>query len=234
MIRSAALCFLFTASLFAQEDSTKWVQYGRIGAVTVDSTNGGFGFFRLNRQTDITYKDLRLFAYGFKNQSFVYLRYKSSEKYGANSKFYRYTITSVRKNTRVDMNLQYHYNQGFGYFAKQYRNGLFNLELGHGFDMSDYLNATRKTSYIKGGAFWDHDTKWFSSKLEFEHFQQISEVVESNLSRNQYIFEIIAPYKNGLYFNFNIEVEDFLSPDQKDASSMSFAIGWKGNIFEIL
>ena len=38
MIRSAALCFLFTASLFAQEDSTKWVQYGRIGAVTVDST----------------------------------------------------------------------------------------------------------------------------------------------------------------------------------------------------
>ena len=38
MIRSAAICFLFTASLFAQEDSTKWVQYGRIGAVTVDST----------------------------------------------------------------------------------------------------------------------------------------------------------------------------------------------------
>ncbi|GIS36221.1 MAG: hypothetical protein Ct9H90mP7_2290 [Candidatus Neomarinimicrobiota bacterium] len=43
--------------------------------------------------------------------------YKSSEKYGADSKLYRYTITSVRKNTRVDMNLQYHYNQGFGYFA---------------------------------------------------------------------------------------------------------------------
>ena len=90
--------------------------------------------------------------------------------------------------------------------------GLINIEIGHGFDMSDYLNATCKTSYIKGGAFWDHDAKWFSSKLEFEHFQQISEVVESNLSRNQYIFEIIAPYKRGLYFNFNIEVEDFSFP----------------------
>ena len=225
---------IFITACYAKSDSTKWVQYGRIGTVSVDSTNGGFGFFRLNRQTDITYKDLRLFAYGIKNQSFVYLRYKSSEKYGKKSKFYRYTITSVRKNTRVDMNVQYHYNQGIGYFAKRYRSGLINIEIGHGFDMSDYLNATRKTSYIKGGAFWDHDAKWFSSKLEFEHFQQISEVVESNLSRNQYIFEIIAPYKRGLYFNFNIEVEDFLSPDQTDASSMSFAIGWKGNIMDIL
>ena len=83
----------------------------------------------------------------------------------------------------------------FGYFAKRYQSGLINIEIGHGFDMSDYLNATRKTSYIKGGAFWDHDAKWFSSKLEFEHFQQISEVVESNLSRNQYIFEIIDNQK---------------------------------------
>ena len=55
--------------------------------------------------------------------------------------------------TRVDMNFQYHCNQGFGYFANQYKNGLINIEIGHGFDMSDYLNATRKTSYIKSGIF---------------------------------------------------------------------------------
>lgn len=216
--------------LYAQSDSTRWKQYSRIGSVSVDSSNGLFGFFRLNRKTDTSYKDLRLFAYGIQNQSFLYLRYKSSDKYSAHSKFYRYTITSVRKNTRVDMNLQYHYNQGFGYFVNQYKNGLINIEIGHGFDMSDYLNATRKTSYLKSGIFWDHNTPWFSSKLEFEHFQQISEVVKSNLSRNQYIFEVIFPINKELYVNLNIEVEDFLIQEQTDASSLTLAMGWKGDI----
>ena len=224
------LIIILLSYLNAQSDSTKWKQYSRVGSVSVDSTSGVFGFFRLNRKTDITYKDLRLFAYGIQNQSFVYLRYKSSNKYGVNSKFYRYTITSVRKNTRVDMDLQYHYNQGFGYFANQYRNGLINIEVGHGFDMSDYLNATRKTSYLKGGIFWDHNTNWFSSKLEYEHFQQISEIVQSNLSRNQYIFEVIFPLSKNVYVNLNIEVEDFLMREQTDASSLTLAVGWEGDI----
>jgi hypothetical protein len=227
------LKFIFLALvsiLYAQPDSTKWKQYSRIGSVNVDSTSGVFGFFRLNRKTDATYKDFRLFAYGIQNQSFLYLRYKSSNKYGVDSKFYRYTITSIRKNTRVDMNFQYHYNQGFGYFANQYKNGLINIEIGHGFDMSDYLNATRKTSYLKSGIFWDHNTTWFSSKFEFEHFQQISEVVESNLSRNQYIFEVILPINKSAYVNLNIEVEDFLIKKQTDASSLTLALGWEGDI----
>ena len=224
------LIIVFLPHLNAQPDSTKWKQYSRIGSVSVDSTSGVFGFFRLNRKTDITYKDLRLFAYGIQNQSFVYLRYKSSNKYGVNSKFYRYTISSIRKNTRVDMDLQYHYNQGFGYFVNQYKNGLINIEVGHGFDMSDYLNATRKTSYLKGGIFWDHNTPWLSSKLEYEHFQQISEIVESNLSRNQYIFEVIFPLNKNVYINLNIEVEDFLIREQTDASSLTLAVGWEGDI----
>ncbi len=224
------LIIVLLPHLNAQPDSTKWKQYSRIGSVSVDSTNGVFGFFRLNRKTDITYKDLRLFAYGIQNQSFVYLRYKSSNKYGVNSKFYRYTISSIRKNTRVDMDLQYHYNQGFGYFVNQYKNGLINIEVGHGFDMSDYLNATRKTSYLRGGIFWDHNTPWLSSKLEYEHFQQISEIVESNLSRNQYIFEVIFPLNKNVYINLNIEVEDFLIREQTDASSLTLAVGWEGDI----
>mgnify|MGYP001220360407 FL=1 len=224
------LIIVLLPHLNAQPDSTKWKQYSRIGSVSVDSTSGVFGFFRLNRKTDITYKDLRLFAYGIQNQSFVYLRYKSSNKYGVNSKFYRYTISSIRKNTRVDMDLQYHYNQGFGYFVNQYKNGLINIEVGHGFDMSDYLNATRKTSYLKGGIFWDHNTPWLSSKLEYEHFQQISEIVESNLSRNQYIFEVIFPLNKNVYINLNIEVEDFLIREQTDASSLTLAVGWEGDI----
>ena len=224
------LIIILLLHLNAQSDSTEWKQYSRFGSVSVDSASGVFGFFRFNRKTDVTYKDLRLFAYGIQNQSFVYLRYKSSNKYGVNSKFYRYTITSIRKNTRVDMDLQYHYNQGFGYFANQYKNGLINVEIGHGFDMSDYLNATRKTSYLKGGIFWDHNTNWFSSKLEYEHFQQISEIVQSNLSRNQYIFEVIFPLSKNVYVNLNIEVEDFLMREQTDASSLTLAVGWEGDI----
>ena len=233
MIRLVYIFIILLSIATGQSDSTEWKQYGRIGLVSVDSTNGMFGFFRINRRTDITYKDVRLFAYGIQNQSFIDLRYKSSDKYGARSNFYRYTITSIRKNTRVDMNLQYHYNQGFGYFVNQYDRGLVNIEIGHGFDMSDYLNATRKTSYLKGGIFWDHNSPWFSTKLEFEHFQQISEIVESNLSRNQYIFEVIIPYKEKLYFNINLEVEDFIIPTQIDASSLTIALGWKGDFRKV-
>ena len=109
----------------------------------------------------------------------------------------------------------------------------YSIEIGHGFDMSDYLNATRKTSYLKGGIFWDHNSPWFSTKLEFEHFQQISEIVESNLSRNQYIFEVIIPYKEKLYFNINLEVEDFIIPTQIDASSLTIALGWKGDFRKV-
>lgn len=233
MIRLVYIFIILLSMSTGQSDSTEWKQYGRMGLVSVDSTNGIFGFFRLNRRTDITYKDVRLFAYGIQNQSFIDLRYKSSDKYGPSSNFYRYTITSIRKNTRVDMNLQYHYNQGFGYFVNQYDNGLVNIEIGHGFDMSDYLNATRKTSYLKGGVFWDHNVPWFSTKLEFEHFQQISEIVESNLSRNQYILEVIIPYKEKLYLNVNLEVEDFIIPTQKDASSLTIALGWKGDLRKV-
>ena len=83
--------------LSGQTDTTAWKQYLRLGIVNVDSTNGGFGYFRLNRTTSNTFRDLRFFAYGLENNSFIYLRYKSSDKYLSQPKFYRYTITSFRK-----------------------------------------------------------------------------------------------------------------------------------------
>ena len=143
---------------------------------------------------------------------------------------YRYTTTSYRKNTLANVALQYHFNQGLGYFIKDYKSGLINLEIGHAFDMSDYLNETRKTSYLKTGFFWDHDSRGFSTKIEIEHFQQISEIIESNLTRNQYLFEFVLPLKNGLSFNINYELEDYHEKGQNDASSVTMAFGWKGNL----
>ena len=103
------------------------------------------------------------------------------------------------------------------------------MELGHAFDTSDYLNATRKTSYLRTGVFWDHDTNYFSSKLEFEHFSQISEVIENRLSRNIYLLELIFPLKSGVFININYEKEDYIGKNQTDAASIILAVQWKGN-----
>ncbi len=224
------LVFAGIAVVPCQSDSLKWKQYARGGLAQSEKINGGFGYYRLNRRTPITFRDLRLFTYGLQKESFVYIRYKSSDKYAARPQFYRYTTTSFRKNTRAGIQVQYHFNQGFGLFLKEYSNGLMNLEIGHAFDMSDYLNEERKTSYAKGGFFWDHDAPRLSTKLEIEHFQQISETHVSNLTRNQYLFELIFPFNKGFSFNLNYEVEDYLGQGQTDASSITFALGWQGNL----
>ncbi len=102
------------------------------------------------------------------------------------------------------------------------------MEIGHAFDMSDYLNEERKTSYLKTGIFWDHNASRFSTKLEVEHFQQISEIHVNNLTRNQYLFELIFPIKNGVSINMNYELE--VGQDQTNISSISIAMGWRGNL----
>ncbi len=230
-MRYGLIAFLLgPAWISAQQDSIRWKHYGRGGIVSADTSNGGFGYYRINRQSENTFRDLRLFAYGLKEDSFIYIRYKSSDKYATRPRFYRYTITSYRKNTRANVALQYHFNQGFGMFLSQYNNGLINAELGHAFDMSDYLNETRKTSYIKTGLFWDHDSDRFSTKLELEYFKQISEVIENDLSRIQYLLELIIPIKNGLSINVNYEMEDYSNKSLTDASSLIFALGWQGNL----
>ena len=226
MKKISLIFFLLIVPISAQSDSTKWKHFLRLGAAGVDSSNGAFGYYRLNMQTKTIFRDLRLFTYRLDDNSFVHLRYKSSDKYISRPNFYRYTITSFRKNTRANLNLQYHFNQGFGYFIKDYDNGLINAELGHAFDTSDYLNATRKTSYLKTGIFWDHSTNYFSSKFEIEYFEQISEVIENKLSRGQYLIQLIFPMKKNVFININFEKEDFFGEGQTDASSMSLAIQW--------
>ncbi len=217
---------LFFTTVTGQADSTNWKHYFRLGAAGVDSSTGAFGYYRLNMQNKTVFRDLRFFSYSLDKNSFVHLRYKSSDKYISRPNFYRYTITSFRKNTRANLNLQYHFNQGFGYFIKDYDNGLINAELGHAFDTSDYLNATRKTSYLKTGIFWDHNTNYFSSKLEIEYFEQISEVVENKLSRGQYLLQLIIPMNKNYFVNINFEKEEFFDKNQTDASSISLAIQW--------
>ena len=226
MKKASIIFLLFFTTVTGQADSTNSKHYFRLGAAGVDSSTGAFGYYRLNMQNKTAFRDLRFFSYSLDQNSFVHLRYKSSDKYISRPNFYRYTITSFRKNTRANLNLQYHFNQGFGYFIKDYDNGLINAELGHAFDTSDYLNATRKTSYLKTGIFWDHNTNYFSSKLEIEYFEQISEVIENKLSRGQYLLQLIIPMNKNYFVNINFEKEEFFDKNQTDASSISLAIQW--------
>jgi hypothetical protein len=114
-----------------------------------------------------------------------------------------------------------------------YSKGHIITEIAHAYDMSDYLNDNRRTSYARGGLYWDHDTKWFSTKLEVEYFHQISEEVDENLSRTQAIAEIIMPITKGFSAIIIYEIESYRGIDIAipiDQGSVSFSIGWKGII----
>ena len=99
--------------------------------------------------------------------------------------------------------------------------------------MSDYLNDNRRTSYARGGLYWDHDTKLFNTKLEVEYFHQISEEVEENLSRTQAMAEVIFPITKGFSAIIIYEIESYRDLDIAVAinkGSLSFSVGWKGII----
>lgn len=189
--------------------------------------NGSLGYYRLNRRTSQTFRDLRLFAYELDRNSFVYLRYKSSVRFRTLPMLYNFTTLSFRRNTRAGVLLRYHYNQGVGVFLLDYKTGHINSELAQAFDMSDYLNDTRKTSYVKGGLYWDNDTRWFSTKLEVEYFYQISEVVEANQTRTQLMAEVIVPVKRRLSIILGYEMEVYPGTDRQDADSRYLLLGWK-------
>jgi len=57
---------LFCASLYGhdvEDDFIKWKRYSRIGAITENNEFGVGTYFRINRRTKYTFKDLRLFAH---------------------------------------------------------------------------------------------------------------------------------------------------------------------------
>ncbi len=236
--------FLLVSCLIAEQDSLKtavtWKHYARAGSAQVRKKTGGFGYYRINRQTKYYFHDIRIFAYGVQTDSFIYLRYKNSNKKRQFPNLYTFTTLSYRKNTQSEISVQYHYNQGAGYFIKNYNSGHLTIELGHAFDMSDYLNNNKKTSYLKSGVYWDHNTPMFSSKLEAEYFYQISDINVTNLTRTQVFLELIFPIKSGVSFNINYEAEDFFNMNFSESTSsantivqpnsVSFAIGWKGQL----
>ena len=235
---SSSLLFIATINIVvmgqdASTDSAKWKHYVRGGGVQVTNDNGLSGYYRLNRSSNYSFGDLRLYLYGLQDNSYVFIRYKSSSKYRKWPRFYRFSTIAYQKNTKAGVALRYHFNQGLGLFVLPYSKGHIITEIAHAYDMSDYLNDNRRTSYARGGLYWDHDTKLFNTKLEIEYFYQISEEVEENLSRTQAMAEVIIPITKGISAIIIYEIESYRDLDIAVAinkGSLSFSLGWKGTI----
>ena len=217
----------------AISDPANWIHYVRGGGVQVPNDKGLSGYYRINRSSKYSFGDLRLYVYGLQDDSYVFIRYKSSSKYRRWPRFYRFSTIAYQKNTQAGVALRYHFNQGLGLFLIPYTKGHIISEIAHAYDMSDYLNDNRRTSYARGGLYWDHDTKWFSTKLEVEYFHQISEEVDENLSRTQAMAEIIMPITMGFSAIIIYEIESYRNrviTVPLDQGSVSFSVGWKGSI----
>ena len=229
IIRVSILISLFSSLFLAHqiEDSPKWKKYYRGTFIGEGNEYGYGGYLRFKRTTRYTFKDLRVFMHFIGSDSFKKIRYKDSSKFRNFNRFYNYGTVSVDQNSKVGVKIRYHGNQGLGMFVKDSENGHINAEIGMAYDISDYLNDSRKTSYLKTGLYWDQDFKDFEIKLEIEHYNQISDVIEnSDLSRFEMLVELYWPiYKNWRVI-LGYETEQFDYSDNSTNSSKYFSIGY--------
>lgn len=223
-------CFIFMLTVLVANDSTDvsvLTHYVRGGYSMDKNLEGMHLYYRLNVRSSTAFRDLRIFGYSFAEDAYVYLRYKTSFKYKPEGKLYQFTTLSYQKNTRANLDLRFHFNQGFGYFIHEYTKGRLHTELGHAYDMSDYLNDTRKTSYVKAGLFWDHSLANLKSKSDIEFFKQISDVVETDQSRFQLFTEIAYLFYPPFSIQMGYEKDYYLKTDFHP-QSFYLSLGWAG------
>ncbi|MEE2876243.1 MAG: hypothetical protein VX822_00460 [Candidatus Neomarinimicrobiota bacterium] len=228
-MRTLAAIFTLTVLLLPQDGSPPdWTQYGRAGTGQLNDW-GGLGFYRLKRIKGNTYYDLRLLGLFIPDNTLATARYKSSNKYEAFPRLYRFTVTSLRKSSASALNIRYHYNQGFGAFLLDQPTTNLTSEIALSYDMSDYLNDTRKTSYLKGGLFWDFDIARASFALDFEYFHQISDILpdETSLSRTEISSEMNFWIREPWLLTIGYEQEFYKAAERKNVRSIYLAIGFK-------
>ena len=112
--------FLFGHDL--TNDFIKWKRYFRLGMIQSSESKFGVGtYFRLKRATTYTFNDVRLFAHWISSDdTYIKLRYKSSNKFTSLNKFYKFTLVSFDQNKKVGLNIRSQGSQGIGYFLFDY------------------------------------------------------------------------------------------------------------------
>ena len=224
----ASIC----GALFSHEIEgvPQWKQYYRVSGILNNSDNQDYGlgtYFRIKRTTKYTFKDLRVFMHFIEGESYKKIRYKDSSKFRQWNQFYNYTTVSIDQNSKIGVDIRYHGNQGFGIFLKDFKRGHINGEIALAYDISDYLNTSEKTSYIKSGLYWDYDFDIFEIKLEFEDYKQITEIInDNNMSRMELLLEVYFPINDNLRIILGYEYEDFKDLENIVNSSAYLSIGY--------
>tara|TARA_B100001115_G_C15460291_1_gene216825 strand:- start:99 stop:518 length:420 start_codon:yes stop_codon:yes gene_type:complete len=135
------------------------------------------------------------------------------------------------KNTIIDVDLRYHYNQGLGYILRSTDKGNITMETGFAFDNSDYLNTQQKTTYIRGATSIDQDIINLSLKFEIDYYYQVNENIDKvDLSRFQILAESQWNLKKriGIITGFTCDIHDN-EPNYSFFLTISFSdpIGWR-------
>jgi len=235
-LRRTPLLFLLAAGLLNAHDlpdqPPSWTHYLRMGAAQEESSSGAMGFYRIKRIHGNTFHDLRVLGMHLQDATIATARYKSSQKFTSAPKFYRFTVMSLRHNSISDLKIRYHYNQGFGGFVFEKPTTHLTAEAALSYDMSDYLSDTRKTSYFKWGLFWDVDIGPTSLALDFEYFNQVSDVVpgEADQSRYELSGELNFPLKNRIQITFGYEEEFYRDNVNSNVRSIYIALGIKKSL----
>ena len=116
---------LLVGIIFAHDvddDFIKWKRYFRAGLIqSEDNRLGGWTYFRLKRNTKLTFKDIRLFAHWISDDdTYFKLRYKDSYKFIKFDKLYKFTVVSFDRNDKIGLNIRSHGSSGVGIFLLDY------------------------------------------------------------------------------------------------------------------
>tara|TARA_Y100000591_G_scaffold57703_1_gene46127 strand:- start:1573 stop:2280 length:708 start_codon:yes stop_codon:yes gene_type:complete len=226
------LAISFITAHDPNKENIQWTQHYRLGSVySKTSTSGIAGYARLKRTTENTFNDIRLFTHIFLKDSEVKIRNKSSRRFLSLNELYSFNTLMYEKNTIIDVDLRYHYNQGLGYILRNTDKGNITMETGFAFDNSDYLNTQQKTTYIRGATSIDQDIINLSLKFEIDYYYQVNENIDKvDLSRFQILAESQRNLKKriGIITGFTCDIHDN-EPNYSFFLTISFSdpIGWR-------
>ena len=226
------LAISFITAHDPNKENIQWTQHYRLGSVySKTPTSGIAGYARLKRTTENTFNDIRLFTHIFLKDSEVKIRNKSSRRFLSLNELYSFNTLMYEKNTIIDVDLRYHYNQGLGYILRSTDKGNITMETGFAFDNSDYLNTQQKTTYIRGATSIDQDIINLSLKFEIDYYYQVNENIDKvDLSRFQILAESQRNLKKriGIITGFTCDIHDN-EPNYSFFLTISFSdpINWR-------
>ena len=209
------ISILFCSIVFAHNPNAElpdWKQYTRLGIVNSGMENPGVAtYLRLKRTTSYTFQDIRIYGHYFKDNQEIRVRQKTSRRFMSFNWLYSFNTLIYEKNTFIDVNLRYHFNQGLGWLIRNSESGNMTAELGIAFDNSDYLNTKQKTSYARGGFTADKKMGQYETKIEVDYLHQVSKQVD-DLSRIQLVAEAQWSIKKRVAFIIGF-TEDLLKDE---------------------